>query len=102
MHLAFRALGCNMSIKLHFLNSHLDQFLENLGTMNYKQGEGFHWDLKTMVEHYQVRWDKSMMADYCWCIRWDCPEDSYNAKLQTQIPAWLKYYEDKCDKSYKL
>ena len=31
MLLNFRALRCNMSIKLHFLNSHLDKFPDDLG-----------------------------------------------------------------------
>ena len=39
MLLAFRDLGCNMSIKLHFLNSHLDQFPDNLGAVSDEQGE---------------------------------------------------------------
>ena len=31
---AFRHLGCKMSIKLHFLFSHLEKFPDNLGVMN--------------------------------------------------------------------
>ena len=31
---AFRNLGCNMSIKMHYLFSHMDQFPENLGSMS--------------------------------------------------------------------
>ena len=53
MLLAFRALRCNMSIKLHFWNSHLDQFPENLGAVSDEQGERFHQDLKIMEERYQ-------------------------------------------------
>ena len=80
MLLTFRALGCNMSIKLHFLNSHLDQFPENLGAVSDEQGERFHQDLKIMEERYQGRWDKSMMADYCWSIKRDCPDEVYKCK----------------------
>ena len=80
MLLAFRALRCNMSIKLHFLNSHLDQFPENLGAVSDEQGERFHQDLKIMEERYQGRWDKSMMADYCWSIKRDCPDEVYKRK----------------------
>lgn len=32
----FRDLGCNMSIKIHYLNSHLDQFQHNLGDLSEK------------------------------------------------------------------
>ena len=55
---AFRDLGCNMSVKLHYLYSHLDRFPENLGAVSDEQGQWFHEDLKTMEEHYQGRWDK--------------------------------------------
>ena len=55
MLLAFRDLGCNMSIKVHFLNSHLHQFPENLGDVSDEQGERFHQDLMVMEERYQGR-----------------------------------------------
>ncbi len=35
----FRDIGANMSIKMHFLFSHLDRFPENLGDMSDEQGE---------------------------------------------------------------
>ena len=49
----FHHLYCNMSIKLHFLNSHLDQFNENLDDVSDEQGERFHQDIITMEERYQ-------------------------------------------------
>src|SRR5271170_4665085 len=61
MLLAFCDLGCNMSIKVHFLNSHLDQFPENLGAVSDEQGERFHLDLMIIEECYQGRWDRNMM-----------------------------------------
>lgn len=42
-----------MSIKLRFLHSHLDRFLENLGGMSEEQGERKHQDLRVMEERYQ-------------------------------------------------
>ena len=44
----FMILGMNMSIKVHFLHSHLDQFPKNLGDVSDEQGEGFRQDIKTM------------------------------------------------------
>ena len=35
---AFRNLGCNISIKMHYLFSHMDWFPENLGSMSDEQG----------------------------------------------------------------
>lgn len=68
----FHRLGCNMSIKLHFLHNHLDAFPTNLGDVSDEQGERFHQDIKIMEERYQGRWDTHMMADYCWSIKRDC------------------------------
>lgn len=65
----FQRLGCNMSIKIHFLQSHLDHFPENLGDMSEEQGERFHQDIRNMEERYQGRWNAHMMADFCWSIQ---------------------------------
>lgn len=43
---SFKMIGCNMSIKLHFLHSHLADFPENLGAVSDEQGERFHQDLR--------------------------------------------------------
>ena len=77
---AFHDMGCNMSIKVHFLNSHLHQFPQNLGDVSDEQGECFHQDLMVMEERYQGRWDRNMMADYCWSIKRDCPQQVHKRK----------------------
>jgi hypothetical protein len=41
-------LGCNMSLKVHFLFSHLNLFLKNLGAVSEEQGERFDQDIKQM------------------------------------------------------
>jgi len=56
----------NMSIKLHFLYSHLDRFPENLGDLSDEQGERFHQDISAVEVRYQGRWDAAMLADHCW------------------------------------
>ena len=76
----FYKLGCNMSIKVHFLHSHLDHFPENLGDLSEEQGERFHQDIQTMESRYQGRWDTHMMADYCWNLQRDCLGKSYKRK----------------------
>ena len=55
----FKVLEANMSIKLHYLHSHLDKFAENLGAMS----ERAHQDLSTIEKRYQGRWDIAMLAD---------------------------------------
>ncbi|GBP65212.1 hypothetical protein EVAR_49012_1 [Eumeta japonica] len=66
--LQLKNMACNMSIKLHFLHSHLDRFPENLGDMSEEQGECMRQDLRVMEERYQGFWDTNMMADYCWSL----------------------------------
>ena len=39
-------MGCRMSVKLHFLRSHLDFFQENLGDFSEEHGERFHQDIE--------------------------------------------------------
>ena len=65
------ALGCNMSLKLHFLHSHLDYILENLGDVSEEQGERLHQYIKDMEHRYQGYWNVRMMADYCWNLKRD-------------------------------
>ena len=64
-------LGANMSIKLHFLRSHLACFPENLGDVSDQQGERFHQDISDMEVRYQGRWHATMLAHYCWSIKRD-------------------------------
>jgi hypothetical protein len=44
----YRALGCNMLLKLHFLQFHLDFFMGNMGAVSDEHGEKFHQDIPRM------------------------------------------------------
>lgn len=70
---SFQSIGARMSVKLHFLSSHLDYFPNNCGDFSEEQGERFHQDIRVMEERYQGRWDVNMLADYCWCLKRDSP-----------------------------
>jgi hypothetical protein len=76
----FIALGCAMSLKVHFLNVHLDYFPENLGAVSEEQGERFHQDIKEMETRYQGRWNVNTMGDYCWLLHRDDPQATYKTK----------------------
>ena len=52
-----------MSVKVHFLRSHLEYFPENLWAFSEEQGERFHQDIKTIEKRYQGSWDTNMLAD---------------------------------------
>lgn len=48
----YHALGCNMSIKLHFFYSHVDYFPEKLGDFSEEHGERCHQDMKDIEKKY--------------------------------------------------
>ena len=62
---AFQKLGCRMSVKRHFLHSHLNYFPDNCGKFSEEQGKRFHQEITVMMERYQGQWNVSMIADYC-------------------------------------
>ena len=78
----FKAVGCHMSLNVRFLHAHLDYFSQNLGDMSEEHGERFHWDIKIMETRYQGRWNVSMMADYCWCLKRDCKSSEVAKKAK--------------------
>ena len=81
---AFHDLGCKMSIKVQLLFSHLNKFPDNLGAVNDKQEEKFHYNLMVLKECFQEgRWDCHMLADYCWSIKCDYPKILYKCKSKS-------------------
>lgn len=77
---SFQQLGARMSVKMHFLRSHLDYFPDNCGDYSEEQGERFHKDIRVMEERYQGRWDVNFLADYCWCLKRDVPSAQHSRK----------------------
>ena len=80
----FRNLGCHMSIKVHYLDSHLDRFPENLGDFSEERGKRFHQDIKIIEKRYQGRWNANMMADYCWNLQRDNVSTSHSRKSEKE------------------
>ena len=60
---SYEKLDCRMSLKLHFLHSHLDFFQDNLVNVSEEHGERFHEDIPVTEKHYQGRWNEAMMGD---------------------------------------
>lgn len=88
---AYRLMGCNMSLKIHLLDSHLDFFPENLGAVSDEHGERFHQDISVMESRYQGRWSAAMLADYCWTLQRDVPDAQHKRRSLTK-----KFKPDSC------
>ncbi|UYV79433.1 hypothetical protein LAZ67_17002595 [Cordylochernes scorpioides] len=78
--LSYKALGCNMSLKIHFLHSHLDFFPDNLGAVSDEHCERFHQAISSMKKRYQGKWSPAMLADDCWALKRDLPQATYRRK----------------------
>ena len=53
---------------LHFLHSHLDFFLDNLGDVSDERVERFYQDISQIETRYQGKPGNRMMDDYCWYL----------------------------------
>jgi len=76
----YKVMGCNVSLKIHFLESNLDIFPENLGEISYEHCELFHQNIMTMEKRYQGKWTPCMLAEYCWALKRDVPDAKYQRK----------------------
>ena len=65
----YKAIRCNMFLKVNLLDCHLDFFPENLGTVSDVHGDLLHQQTSTIQKRYQGKCSPSMLADYCWTIR---------------------------------
>jgi len=63
--LSYQKLGCDMSVKIHFLSSHLDFFPENCGSISDEHGERFHQGIAAVEGRDKGKWSPSMIAAYC-------------------------------------
>jgi hypothetical protein len=66
-----------MSLKIHFLHSHLEFFLEDCGEVSDEQGECFHQDISSMEKRYQGKLNCAMLTNYCWTLARDTPTMEY-------------------------
>lgn len=81
--------GVNMSLKIHFLHSHLNFFPQNLGDESDEHGERFHQQMKMIESRYQGFWDVAMMGDYCWFLIRET--DPYINKRQNKTHNFFNY-----------
>ncbi|GBM90464.1 hypothetical protein AVEN_75842-1 [Araneus ventricosus] len=79
---AYKTMGCNMSLKIHFLHSHLEFYPENLGPVSDEHDERFHQDISNMGARYQGKWNPKMLADYFWTLKIDIPQAKHSQQAK--------------------
>ena len=77
-----------MSLKIHFLHSHLNFFPSNLGAVSDEHGERFPQDITKMESNYQGKWNPGMMGDFYWMLLCDIPEAKYT-RSSKKTHFWL-------------
>lgn len=55
-----------MSLKMHKLHSHLDNFKDNMRDYSEEHVERFHQDIIEFERRSQARYIKSTIGDYIW------------------------------------
>ena len=51
----YENLGCHMSLKVNFLDSHMDFFSERISGVSNEHGERFHQDIAVIEKRYKGR-----------------------------------------------
>ena len=80
----YRLMACNMSLKIHFLHSHIDFFPENLESVSDEHGERFHQDIAVMESRYQGKCSASILTYYCWSLYRDDPDAVHRRKSKSK------------------
>jgi hypothetical protein len=77
---SYKAMGYNISLKIDFLEEHLEFFPENLGEVSDEHDERFHKDIMAMEKRYQGKWFSSMLTENCWTLKREVPDAEYRRK----------------------
>ncbi|ESO11940.1 hypothetical protein HELRODRAFT_158303 [Helobdella robusta] len=81
---SYQQLGYNMSLKVHFLHSHLSFFSTN-GGVSDENGERFHQTIATMEHRYKEKWSPAMHADFCGNLKRDERDAAYKRQTKYKI-----------------
>jgi len=80
---SYQKLGCNMSLKIRFLHSHLDFFFpKNCGAVRDEHGEHFHQHISSMEKRYQGKWNCAMLPNYFWTLARAAPTLEYKRQAK--------------------
>ena len=79
---SYQKQGCNMSMKIHFLSSHLGLFPENCGSVSEEGGERIQQNIAAMEGRYRGKWSPSALANCCWTLMRDSPNSTFNRQTK--------------------
>lgn len=66
---SFKVIGVNMSLKVHFMHHHQDQFDAQLPSESDEHGERFH-QVSAQLEHwYSGKRLNALLGDLCWNLQ---------------------------------
>ena len=85
-------MGCRMSLKIHFLHSHLNFFPENLAAVSDENVERLHEDIMKMETNYRGKWSPSIMGDFCWMPKRAIPNARYKRSSRIILNFLLQYF----------
>ena len=74
-------MGRNMSLKIHFLESHLDFFPENLSEVSDEHGERFQQDIMATEKRYQGKVDLTYVGRLLLDTEEECTARQIPAKV---------------------
>ena len=63
------------------LDSHLEQFKENMAEYSEEQGERFHQDILKFGERYQGQYTERMMGEYIWSVVRETEDEEHKRKV---------------------
>lgn len=75
---SYEDMGCSVSYELHIMDCHIDDFTDNRSEFPDEMGAKFYEHVRTTEECYQERYDKFMLADYCWLLKRETELESIN------------------------
>jgi hypothetical protein len=66
---SYTALGCHVSLKLHFLHCHLNLFCWKQASCLQWIWQRFQQDVFQTEKRYGGKWSPDMLADYCTILK---------------------------------
>jgi len=81
---SYSAVGCNMSLTLHFLHSHVGFFPENMAAVSNENCRRFHQDISQTKKRYCGKWSPNMLAEYRWSLTREMPTGENKRQQNTK------------------